>query len=554
VYIWQLKIRLVADIEKLTIPEYVFPSFKDFAAHTALSFVDGVGYTYQALGAEVARVQKLLRLYGIDKGDKVAILSMNTPYWGIAFFAITGMGAVAVPLLPDFHQAEVTNILVHSESKAIFVSEALAYKVRGENSVANDILMIRIDDFVPINEVTFPVVRPGIDVVEVLPDDLASIIYTSGTTGRSKGVMLSHKNVVSDAITSGKIHYMNTADRMLSVLPLSHAYENTLGLVLPLSGGASVYYPGKPATASVLLPALKKVQPTAMLTVPLIMEKIFRSNILPTLTKNKMMARVYSIPFFRKVLHRIAGKKLMATFGNKLKFFGVGGSKLDPQVEKFLYEAKFPYAIGYGLTETAPLLAGFGPANQRLYSTGKPGIGVEVKLYDVNPVTGEGEIIARGPNVMKGYYKEPELTRTVIDADGWFHTGDIGLFDKHGVLFIKGRIKNVIIGSTGENIYPEEIESVINSNAFVTESLVLEQNGKLVAMVHLNIDKIKQQYQEMIEKSQEALNEKVEELLKEVHVFVNQRVSKFSKLNLVIYQENPFEKTATQKIKRFLYT
>jgi len=544
----------VADIEKLTIPEYVFPSFKDFAAHTALSFVDGVGYTYQALGAEVARVQKLLRLYGIDKGDKVAILSMNTPYWGIAFFAITGMGAVAVPLLPDFHQAEVTNILVHSESKAIFVSEALAYKVRGENSVADDILMIRIDDFVPINEVTFPVVRPGVDVAEVLPDDLASIIYTSGTTGRSKGVMLSHKNVVSDAITSGKIHYMNTADRMLSVLPLSHAYENTLGLVLPLSGGASVYYPGKPATASVLLPALKKVQPTAMLTVPLIMEKIFRSNILPTLTKNKMMARVYSIPFFRKVLHRIAGKKLMATFGNKLKFFGVGGSKLDPQVEKFLYEAKFPYAIGYGLTETAPLLAGFGPANQRLYSTGKPGIGVEVKLYDVNPVTGEGEIIARGPNVMKGYYKEPELTRTVIDADGWFHTGDIGLFDKHGVLFIKGRIKNVIIGSTGENIYPEEIESVINSNAFVTESLVLEQNGKLVAMVHLNIDKIKQQYQEMIEKSQEALNEKVEELLKEVHVFVNQRVSKFSKLNLVIYQENPFEKTATQKIKRFLYT
>ncbi|MDY0286136.1 MAG: AMP-binding protein, partial [Bacteroidales bacterium] len=441
-----------------------------------------------------------------------------------------------------------------SESKAIFVSEALAYKVRGENSVADDILMIRIDDFVPINEVTFPVVRPGVDVAEVLPDDLASIIYTSGTTGRSKGVMLSHKNVVSDAITSGKIHYMNTADRMLSVLPLSHAYENTLGLVLPLSGGASVYYPGKPATASVLLPALKKVQPTAMLTVPLIMEKIFRSNILPTLTKNKMMARVYSIPFFRKVLHRIAGKKLMATFGNKLKFFGVGGSKLDPQVEKFLYEAKFPYAIGYGLTETAPLLAGFGPANQRLYSTGKPGIGVEVKLYDVNPVTGEGEIIARGPNVMKGYYKEPELTRTVIDADGWFHTGDIGLFDKHGVLFIKGRIKNVIIGSTGENIYPEEIESVINSNAFVTESLVLEQNGKLVAMVHLNIDKIKQQYQEMIEKSQEALNEKVEELLKEVHVFVNQRVSKFSKLNLVIYQENPFEKTATQKIKRFLYT
>jgi long-chain acyl-CoA synthetase len=263
---------------------------------------------------------------------------------------------------------------------------------------------------------------------------------------------------------------------------------------------------------------------------------------------------VYGVPVFRKLLHRVAGKKLYETFGGRLRFFGIGGSKLDPQVEKFLYEAKFPYAIGYGLTETAPLLAGFGPKNQRLYSTGHPGEGIEVKLRDINPATGEGEIIARGPNVMKGYYKEPEMTNEVIDEEGWFRTGDIGLFDKKGVLFIKGRIKNVIIGASGENIYPEEIESVINSNAFVTESLVVEQNGKLVAMVHLNIDKIKQQYQDLVEKSQDALNEKVEELLKEVHVFVNQRVSKFSKLNLVVHQVDPFEKTATQKIKRFLYS
>ncbi len=538
----------------LTLVKYVNSSFETFADHVALAFVNGQQFTYAEVGAEVDRLQKILRVRGIDKGDKVAILSANTPWWGMAFFAITGMGAVAVPLLPDFTPAELFNILEHSEAKALFVSEALKYKVSGDNANRDhEILHISLDSFDVLVDKRYDGGRPGVEIAEVEPDDLASLIYTSGTTGRSKGVMLSHRNLVTDSITSGKIHLMDTTDRMLSVLPLSHAYENTLGLILPLSGGASVYYPGKPATASVLLPALKKVQPTTMLTVPLIIEKIFRGTILPTIKKNKMMAAMYEVPVFRKLLHRVAGKKLYATFGGHLRFFGVGGSKLDPQVEKFLYEAKFPYAIGYGLTETSPLIAGFGPKNPRLYSTGLPGIGVEVKLRDINPETGEGEIIARGPNVMQGYYKEPELTKEVIDKDGWFRTGDIGLFDKKGVLFIKGRIKNVIIGASGENIYPEEIESVINSNAFVTESLVVEQNGKLVAMVHLNVDKIKQQYQALLEKSHEALNEKVEELLKEVQVFVNQRVSKFSKLSYVVHQVDPFEKTATQKIKRFLY-
>lgn len=545
---------MVKDRE-LTLVNYVNSSFERFADLPALAFVDGQSYTYAEVGAEVDRLQKMLRMKGIDKGDKVAILSANTPYWGMAFFAITGMGAVAVPLLPDFNPSELENILDHSEAKGIFISEALKYKITGENANPDkEILVISLDNFEVVVNKSYKGSRPGVEISEVEPDDLASLIYTSGTTGRSKGVMLTHKNLVTDSITSGKIHFMDTTDSMLSVLPLSHAYENTLGLILPLSGGASVYYPGKPATASVLLPALKKVRPTTMLTVPLIMEKIFRASVLPKFTKSKVLKTVYGIPVFRKVLHRVAGKKLYETFGGRLRFFGIGGSKVDPQVEKFLYEAKFPYAIGYGLTETAPLLAGFGPKNQRLYSTGHPGEGIEVKLRDINPATGEGEIIARGPNVMKGYYKEPEMTKEVIDDEGWFRTGDIGLFDKKGVLFIKGRIKNVIIGASGENIYPEEIESVINSNAFVTESLVVEQEGKLVAMVHLNIDKIKQQYQEMLEKSQEEFNAKVEELLKEVHEFVNQRVSKFSKLNLVVHQVDPFEKTATQKIKRFLYS
>ncbi|PID94043.1 MAG: hypothetical protein CSA95_04580 [Bacteroidetes bacterium] len=539
----------------LTLVNYLYPSFKNFADLPALAFVDGQSYSYKKLGEEVDRIQKILRMRGIDKGDRVAILSANTPYWGMAFLAIVGMGAVAVPLLPDFNPSEVRTILEHSEAKALFISKALKYKVFGENKdPERNLSVFSLEEMDALEEGHFVSARPGVDLTDVQPDDLASLIYTSGTTGRSKGVMLTHKNLVSDAIMSANMHRLDSSDRMLSVLPLSHAYENTLGLILPLHGGAAVYYPGKPATASVLLPALKKVRPTAMLTVPLIMEKIFKNSVLPAFTKRKGIAALYrGVPAFRKLMHRLAGRKLKKTFGGELKFFGVGGAKLDPQVEKFLYEANFPYAIGYGLTETAPLVAGFAPVNRRLYSIGKPAEGVELKLRDVNPDTGEGEIVVRGPNVMRGYYKEPEMTAEVLDEKGWFRTGDIGLFDRKGVLFMKGRIKNVIIGASGENIYPEEIESVINSNAFVAESLVVEQNGKLVAMVHLNVEKVKQYYQEFVEKSQHEFQETVDDLLVELHEFVNQRVSKFAKLSMVIYQELPFEKTATQKIKRYLY-
>jgi long-chain acyl-CoA synthetase len=320
--------------KELTLVSYVNSSFEKFANHIALAFVDGQKYTYAEVGAEVDRLQKMLRLQGIDKGDKVAILSANTPFWGMAFFAITGMDAVAVPLLPDFNPSELSNILEHSEAKGIFVSEALKYKVIGENAnQGKEILTINLDNFEIIIDKSYETSNPGIEIADVEPDDLASLIYTSGTTGRSKGVMLTHKNLVTDSITSGKIHYMDTSDSMLSVLPLSHAYENTLGLILPLSGGASVYYPGKPATASVLLPALKKIRPTTMLTVPLIMEKIFRASVLPKFTKSKVLKTVYGVPVFRKLLHRVAGKKLYETFGGRLRFFGIGGSKLDPQVE-----------------------------------------------------------------------------------------------------------------------------------------------------------------------------------------------------------------------------
>jgi long-chain acyl-CoA synthetase len=291
-----------------------------------------------------------------------------------------------------------------------------------------------------------------------------------------------------------------------------------------------------------------------MLTVPLIIEKIYKGKVLPSFNKNMVTRTLYAIPPVRKKLNQIAGKKLFQTFGGQLKFFGIGGAKLDKTVEKFLREAKFPYAIGYGLTETSPLLAGANAMDTRHQSTGPALEGVTLKINKPGKLTGEGEIWAKGPNVMKGYYKEPELTKDVLTEDGWFKTGDLGIIDKSNYVYVRGRSKNVIIGPTGENIFPEDIESVINNFKHVVESLVIQQKGKLVAMVHFNREEIEEKYQHLKEEFAEFAEKKCEDLRKELHEYVNARVNKFSKIQVVLVQREEFVKTATKKIKRFMYT
>jgi long-chain acyl-CoA synthetase len=347
---------------------------------------------------------------------------------------------------------------------------------------------------------------------------------------------------------------MNENDRFLSVLPLSHTYENTLGLILPMLSGCCVYYLRKPPTPPVLLPAMAEVKPTVMLTVPLIMEKVYFNKILPAFKEKLILRLLYKVPFFRKKLNAAAGKKLYKTFGGNLKFYGIGGAKLNRAVEQFLIEAKFPYAIGYGLTETSPLLAGANPSKSVFESTGPKIEGMELKINNPDLNTREGEIWAKGPCIMKGYYKEPEMTKAVLTDDGWFKTGDLGTLDKNGNLYIKGRLKNMILSSTGENIYPEEIESIINNFKFVVESLVVQQKGKLVAMVHINMEELEKKYLHLKEDMTEKFEEKKEELLAELKEYVNSQVNKFSQIQKIILQPMPFQKTATLKIKRFLYT
>lgn len=534
-----------------TLPSLLENSFSLYANNNALSYVNQNANTYKDLQKEINITIELLKKQNISKGDKVAILSRNMPNWGITFFAITSIGAVVVPLLPDFHENEIKNIIEHSEVKSIFISRLMYPKIESYSNLLDSIIII--DDFEISKASNSEIINLNNDVLKIEEDDLASIIYTSGTTGKSKGVMLSHKNIVFNAIQVLTIEPVTSRHRFLSILPLSHTYENTLGLILPILQGASVYYLEKPPTASALIPAMNKIKPTHILSVPMVIEKIYRNQILPKFNGSKILSVLYKLAPIRKILNKLAGNKLKETFGGKLEFFGVGGAALDPTVEKFLREAKFPYAIGYGLTESAPLLSGANPHVVKYRGTGPALDGIKVKINDPDPKTGEGEVWAKGDNIMKGYYKEPELTKEVITPDGWLKTGDLGYFDKDNFLFLKGRRKNMIVGASGENIYPEEIESVINNFNYVLESIVVEKKGKLVALVHFNYEELEKQFHYLKEEAVAFAKKKAEELKIELQDYVNSRVNKFSRIYEVVPHLIPFEKTATQKIKRYLY-
>ncbi len=386
-------------------------------------------------------------------------------------------------------------------------------------------------------------------------DQVAAIIYTSGTTGFSKGVMLTHKNLVSNIVSTYVIQPIVPGDRMLSILPLSHTYECTLGFLMPLFYGATVYYLSGVPSPTILLDALGKIKPTLMLSVPLVIEKIFKNRIAPKFSSG-LPKTLYAFPPTRKLLHRIAGKKLMESFGGQIHFFGIGGALLDESVERFLWEAGFPYFIGYGLTETSPLVAGTPSRPSKFRSTGYCLPGQEMKLINVDSSTGEGEIVTRGDNVMKGYYKNEELTQSVFTNDGWFRTGDLGFMDKTQRLFFKGRLKNVIIGANGKNIYPEEIEAVVNRHRFVLESIVYEMKGKLIAMVHLDYQKVEEFYNQLRTNArnfQDNMEIQINQILADIQHFVNMQLNVHSHIAVVIEQPVPFEKTPTMKIKKYKY-
>ncbi len=518
-----------------------FHSKKRFTA-----WADGTegGYTYGEFKNSCEFISKKLTQYGIGAGDKVAIFSQNMPNWSVAMFSLVPFGRIAVPILPDSSENEVTNIIRHSESKAIFISKRLMPKLNKE-LFDQFTLIIEIDTLQVLYKDDEKFTCDG-RVLRPMPDDIATIIYTSGTTGSAKGVVLSHRNLTSCVKACYASRKRKSNDRWLSILPMPHTYELTIGVLYPMFCGGSIYYMSKPPVPALLLKAMKTVKPTTMLTVPLIIEKIYKNSIVPTIKKSP------TLQWMNKHMHgmmcKIIGMKLKQTFGGHLSFFGIGGAKLDPDIERFLRKSGFPYAIGYGLTECSPLLTQSIGKNRTAGSIGLPIKGVELKLDNVNPETGEGEIIARGDNIMMGYYKDPIRTKSVLDDDGWFRTNDLATVDKKGRFFIKGRLSNMILGPSGENIYPEEIEKVINDVEDVNESIVVERNGRLVALVQFNEDFINWNHE-----GEDEFYESLENKKQAIINYVNKHVNKFSKVNSVEVMKVPFEKTATQKIRRFKY-
>ena len=509
------------------------------------AFIDGgQEYTYASFRNRCLDLSHRMSRFGVSAGDKVAILSQNMPNWTVAFFSTTPFRRVIVPILPDSSEHEVTNILTHSGTKVLFVSKRLLPKVSQE-CMDRLTLVFDIETFEMIKKDEEAFTCEGW-VREPQPDDLAAIIYTSGTSGNAKGVMLSHRNLCHNVIAALNAQPATRRDRWMSILPMSHTYEMAFGVLYPFYIGACVYYIQKPPTPSILVAAMKKVRPAIMCAVPLIIEKVYKTSVVPTIEKSRVLSWMKT--HMPSLLYRLVGSRLYKSFGGRLKFFGIGGSKLDPVVEEFLKKAHFPYAIGYGLTETAPLITNACVGKTVVGSCGVPAWNVEVKLQNVDPATGQGEIIARGDNVMLGYYKDPERTRSVLSDDGWFRTHDLASVDEKGRYYIKGRLGNMIVGASGENIYPEEIEQVINSVEGVNESLVMERDGKLVALVKFD-DKILDWDQAY----EDEFFEKLEARKKAVLDFVNKHVSKQSKVGEVEAMKDPFEKTATQKIRRFKY-
>jgi long-chain acyl-CoA synthetase len=518
-------------------------------------------FTYAELGAAVRRLAGILDSLGLQPGDRAMIIGENRVEWPVAYFGVAMAGAVSVPVLVDFAPEQVANVASHAGVRMVCTTEKTLTKlallppsiprllIDSLDASGIDVLVSgsRSRLATPVHADEFPGMRST-------ADDLACVIYTSGTSGHSKGVMLSHGNLVSNVIATRAVFPLRTDDRVLSFMPLAHTLESTMGMLTPVLQGCSIHYLDKPPTAPVLAAALKTVKPTVMVAVPLIIEKLYRAKIESKLKDHPL----YKFAPTRPLAIKAAGRKLGEAFGSSLRFFGIGGAALARDVEQFLLAAKFPYAIGYGLTETSPLIAAAIPGKTWLGSTGCILDGLSVRIArtstdnTVVPETAavgeEGEIQVRGPSVMSGYYKDAERTAEVFTADGWFRTGDLGTFDAESRLYVRGRLKAMILGPSGENIYPEEIESALAASGWVEESVVYAaKDGALVALVVLN-----ERAKALLQGAKGAL-EDAERLLAQLRTGVNSRLATFSKITRIMTREAPFEKTATLKIKRYLY-
>jgi len=524
----------------------------------ALGNYRGELFTFGEVATNIAKLHLLFESIGLKKGDKVALCAKNSARWGIGFFAANTYEAVVVPILADFHPDSVNSLVDHSESLVLFTDSDIWNRlditkmpmVKAVVSTADFKLLYAADEKIQAAndslDAAFAEKYPEGYKPEFISyptdndKDLAIINYTSGTTSAPKGVMLRYECISANVEFGQKRLPSYPEDKIVSMLPMAHMYGMMFELIYPLCGGSSIYYLGKTPTPSLLLGAMAEIKPYLVITVPLVMEKIFKGKVAPIVNKPAMKV-LCAIPGINKIIFKKIQGKLLSAFGGKVREIVMGGAALNPDVEKWFRRFRLPFTVGYGMTEAAPLMAYEDWREFESKSCGKAIDSVEVRIDSEDPYTKVGEIQARGTNIMSGYYKNEEATKAAFTEDGWMRTGDLGLLDRKGNIFIKGRSKNMILSANGQNIYPEEIEAVVNNQPYVIESVVIDRGASLVALVYIDSEKIQA---DGIDAAIQMENLKAE---------VNKSMPSYSKIGKVEIMTEPFEKTPKMSIKRFMY-
>lgn len=536
-------------------------SMKSLWEKPALCNYRGETITNRELAAYIVKFGMMFEAAGVKPGDKIAVCAKNTARWAVSFLASNAYRAVTVTILSDFHPDSISHLVNHSESSVLFVDREIWDKLE-KGAMPQLKLVVNVDDFALIyaadDKIKAAFVGMDAAFAEKYPqgvapdqfslpkdnlDELAVINYTSGTTSAPKGVMLTYGNLSSSILFGHENIPVRPDDKIVSMLPMAHIYGMVYEFLYPLAGGCTVYYLGKTPAPSLLLKAMHDVQPYLVCTVPLVMEKVYKSSLKPVLDK-WYMKLLTSIPGINCILFNKIRSKLDAAFGGKVRSYIMGGAALNPEVERCFKKIGLHYTVGYGMTEAAPLLA---YENWRKYkpgSCGKAINSVQARIDSDDPQRIAGEIQAKGSNITIGYYKNEEATKAAFTEDGYLRTGDLGIMDAEGNIFIKGRSKSMILSANGQNIYPEELEAVINNQPFVAESVVVDRSGKIVALVYLD--------QEAVKKS--GLDEEaVSDIPENIRLASNRKLPGYSQIAKVELVQVPFEKTPKMSIKRFLY-
>jgi len=527
----------------------------------ALSNYREKGYTYREIAEKILKLHIFFRRAGIAEGDKIALVGRNSANWCVVYLAVVTYGGVIVPVLPDFKPEDMTNIINHSDSKLLFVDDKI-WENLDFSRVPHITSVISVDTFNllvsrdPSLETSYretdnefrkfyPDFKPeDVKFSDVTNDKLAVISYTSGTTGFSKGVMLPHNSLAANVRFAQHHMPLDPGDPVVSFLPLAHTYGCAFEFLFPFTYGCHITILAKTPSPQIILQAFGEIKPRLILSVPLVIEKIYKKQILPVISKPHMKL-LLSIPGINKLLYKKIREKLEHSFGGRFKELVIGGAAFNPDTEKFFRKIGFRFTVGYGMTECGPLISYASWDTTELGASGRPVDTLEVKIDSPNPENQVGEILVRGENVMAGYYKNEEATKAVIDSEGWLHTGDLGVMDKKGNIYIKGRCKSMILGPSGKNIYPEEIESVFNNEKYIAEAIVIDEANRLVALVYPDYDQLK---------SDNIPEDKIPEIIDEARNRVNDRLPDYMAVSKIRIQKEEFAKTPKRSIKRFLYT